>query len=75
MLAFRSASFGARVSAFVKGVRVKTLHLGYKKTVKTISNNTPRQYTFDCAEFGGKISVELYFKKSESISMNSLSCV
>ncbi|KAJ7130276.1 argonaute-like protein [Mycena epipterygia] len=61
---FRNSSFGARVNAFVKGVRVKTTHLGYKKTVKSVFNKSARQHKFDCAEFGGRISVEDYFKKS-----------
>lgn len=61
---FRNSSFGARVNAFVKGVRVKTTHLGYKKTVKSVFNKSPRQHKFDCAEYGGRISVEDYFKRS-----------
>jgi hypothetical protein len=65
MIAFRSASFGARVNAFVKGVRVRTTHLGYKKGVKRLANVTPRQYKFDCSEFGGEITVEQYFKRSQ----------
>jgi eukaryotic translation initiation factor 2C len=62
MMAFRNASFGARPAAFVKGVRVKTRHLGYKKTVKTLAKQNAREYKFD-SEFG-RVTVEQYFKKS-----------
>lgn len=64
MIEFRQASFGARVNAFVKGIRVKTTHLGYKKTVKALSTVNARQHIFEVAEFGGNISVEVYFKRS-----------
>jgi eukaryotic translation initiation factor 2C len=62
MMAFRDASFGARPVAFIKGVRIKTTHLGYKKTVKTIAKFTPSQYKFD-SDYG-TITVEEYFKRS-----------
>lgn len=61
---FRNSSFGARVNAFIKGVRIKTTHLGYKKTVKSVFKKTARQHVFDCAEFGGPITVEDYFRRS-----------
>ena len=64
MMAFRNSSFGARPAAFVKGVRVKTLHLGYKKSVKTVSNKTARQHKFLAAELGAEVTVEEYFKRS-----------
>jgi len=65
MMSFRNASFGARDTAFVKGVRIQAIHLGYKKTVKAVSRLRPREYEFDCAEFGGSITVEQYFKRSK----------
>jgi hypothetical protein len=72
MTDFRNSSFGARVNVFVKGVRIKTTHLGYKKTVKGVFNKTAKQHMFDCAEFGGRISVEAYFKKSAfPVAINS----
>lgn len=65
MTAFRESSFGARPAAFVKGVRVKTLHLGYKKSVKTLSNKTARQHKFVATDLGtSEITVEEYFKRS-----------
>lgn len=63
-MAFSNASFGARYTAFVKGVRVKTTHLGYKKTVKSVSHLLPKQHTFDCEELRGKVNVEQYFSQS-----------
>ncbi|KAF7366724.1 Protein argonaute-3 [Mycena sanguinolenta] len=66
---FRNASFGARPNAFVKGVRIKTTHLGYKKTVKSVFNKSARDHKFDCAEFGGLISVEDYFRRKYNIRL------
>jgi eukaryotic translation initiation factor 2C len=68
MMAFRNATFGARPVAFIKGVRIKTTHLGYRKTVKTLAKFSSREYKFE-SDFG-KISVEDYFKRSKP----SLSC-
>jgi eukaryotic translation initiation factor 2C len=65
MTTFERASFGGRFTAFVKGVRVKTTHLGYKKTVKNAKKETPDQHRFDCTELGGMVSVEEYFKRSQ----------
>lgn len=64
MIEFRNASFGARYSTFANRVRVKTKHLGYKKTVKSVSNLTPRQHRFYCEEFRAEVTVEEYFKRS-----------
>ena len=65
MMVFRNSSFGARPAAFVKGVRVKTLHLGYKKSVRSLSSKTARQHEFVATELGGiKVTVEEYFKRS-----------
>ena len=65
MMAFLNSSFGARPAAFVKGVRVKTLHLGYKKSVRTLSNKTARQHKFLATELGAEVTVEEYFKRSK----------
>ena len=64
MNAFRNSTFGARPAAFVKGVRVKTVHLGYRKTVRTLSNKTARQHKFLATELGAEVTVEEYFKRS-----------
>ncbi|KAF8208188.1 argonaute-like protein [Mycena galopus ATCC 62051] len=66
---FRNSSFGARPNAFAKGVRIKTTHLGYKKTVKSVFNRSARQHKFDCAEFGGLVSVEEYFLRKYKIRL------
>lgn len=65
---YQQASFGARPTAFVKGVRVKTLHLGYKKTVKAVSPKTARTHRFKVQEYNDQeMTVEQYFKKSEHL--------
>uniref|UniRef100_A0A8H8CN02 Argonaute-like protein n=1 Tax=Psilocybe cubensis TaxID=181762 RepID=A0A8H8CN02_PSICU len=47
----------------IKSIRVRTLHLGYKKKLDSFGNGSARNTTFNCEEFGGKISVEQYFLK------------
>ncbi|CAK5264708.1 unnamed protein product [Mycena citricolor] len=67
---FTRSSFGARATAFAKGVRVKAMHLGYKKTVKRVADKSARQYTFECSDFGGqRVSVEQYFKRKYNITL------
>jgi hypothetical protein len=66
MMQFQQHSFGAQASAFVRGVRVKTTHLGYKKTVKKVHRLNARQHKFDSGDFG-TVTVEQYFKKSMSV--------
>jgi len=51
--------------AMVKSIKVKTLHLGYKKKLNAIGTNTARNTSFNCEEFGGRITVESYFQKSK----------
>lgn len=63
MKQFQEHSYGARAADFVKGVRVRTTHLGYKKTVKRLHRTNARQHKFDSGEFG-TVTVEQYFKKS-----------
>lgn len=60
---FMANSFDARPTAFVKGVRVKTLHLGYRKTVKSVTNLTPRQHKFTTEDMG-EVDVATYFRRS-----------
>ena len=45
--------------------KVKLLHLGYTKKVTSIGTTSARNTYFDCPEFGGKITVEIYFLKSK----------
>ncbi|KAF9467172.1 argonaute-like protein [Collybia nuda] len=66
---FRDSSFGARPNVFVKGVRIKTLHLGYKKTVKALSHVNARQHSFEAADLGGKVTVEVYFKRKYNMTL------
>ncbi|KAH8101753.1 argonaute-like protein [Cristinia sonorae] len=68
MQEFMSFSFGARASAFVRGVRVRTLHLGYRKTIKTAAHVSAKQHSFE-AEGMGKVTVEQYFKRKYNITL------
>jgi eukaryotic translation initiation factor 2C len=68
LMAFRNASFGARPAGFVKGVRIKTTHLGYRKTVKTLAKQTAREHKFDSEN--GRVSVEQYFKQSDDYHLS-----
>ena len=64
MVAFEQASFGARMSAFVQRIRIKTDHLGHYKTVKRLAKVNARQHKFEAQELGGTVTVEEYFKRS-----------
>lgn len=66
---FRTATFGARMDSFVRGIRVQTTHLGHKKTVKKTSPHTAQSYKFNWDEGGSQVSVEEYFKRSQSYSI------
>lgn len=69
---FMGSTFGARPNAFAKGVRVKAMHLGYKKTIKSVSNLTARQHKFHVAELNREVTVEEYFRLSKYRFSNSL---
>ncbi|KAF7329744.1 Argonaute-like protein [Mycena kentingensis (nom. inval.)] len=70
MSEFMNASFGARATAFAKGVRVRTTHLGYKKTVKRVSDKTARTHSFACAELNNAVvTVERYFAQRYNIQL------
>ena len=60
---FMNHSFGARATAFVKGLRVVATHLGYRKTIKKAANVSARQHKFT-AEGLGEVTVEQYFARS-----------
>ena len=57
---FSELSFGARPDAFAKGVRVKTTHLGYTKSIRAVARFTAKTYSFD-SDKHGKVTVEQYF--------------
>ena len=63
---FKSASFGAEPNEFYRGIRVTTSYLGYRRR-RSIEGfgKTARRTVFHCDEFGGDISIEEYFRKSE----------
>lgn len=53
----------SRPTTFVKGLRVKATHLGYRKTIKEATEYTAKTYVFKTEDYG-EISVEEYFLKS-----------
>lgn len=63
MMEFMEAAPHTRIASFIRGVRVKTAHLGYKKTVKTVAKVNARQHRFT-AEGLGRVTVEQYFLAS-----------
>jgi eukaryotic translation initiation factor 2C len=69
MMEYAAASFGARMAGFVKGVRIRTEHLGYKKTIKRLADVTAKTHKFDCAELGRVVTVVTYFKESRLLSL------
>ena len=66
MSEFMAASFSAQATAFARGVRVRTTHLGYRKTIKTVAKVNAQQHKFE-AEGMGTVTVEEYFLKSKSL--------
>ncbi|KAI0828161.1 Piwi domain-containing protein [Trametes gibbosa] len=68
LIEFLNASYGARSATFVRGVRVRTIHLGYRKTVKTVAKVNARQHRF-VAEGLGEVTVEEYFAKKYKIAL------
>ena len=70
MNAFEQASFGARVSAFVQRIRVKTDHLGHQKTVKRLAKVNAKQHKFEAQELG-MVTVEEYFRRSRLLCVRS----
>ncbi|KAI9435236.1 argonaute-like protein [Russula earlei] len=69
MHAFEQASFGARMSAFVQRVRIRTDHLGHQKTVKRLAKFNARQHRFEAQELGGMVTVEEYFRRKYKITL------
>ncbi|KAJ6632516.1 Piwi-domain-containing protein [Mycena sp. CBHHK59/15] len=74
LLAFSRDSRGAMPNlpkATACSIKVTTKHLGFKmrKPIKMIASTSARNTYFDCAEFGGRISVEQYFAKKYNIKL------
>jgi eukaryotic translation initiation factor 2C len=65
MITFERVSFGARMSTFVLRVRVKTDHLGHRKSVKRLAKFNAKQHKFEAQELGGVVTVEEYFRRSK----------
>ncbi len=67
MIEFMNRAPSARLASFVRGIRVKTTHLGYRKSAKTVAKVNARQHRFT-AEGMGEVTVEQYFLRSKSTS-------
>ncbi|KAI0267268.1 argonaute-like protein [Gloeopeniophorella convolvens] len=70
MIAFENASFGARMSVFVQRIRVRTEHLGHRKSVKRLAKFNARQHKFEAQELGGTVTVEEYFRRRYKITLS-----
>ncbi|KAL0948344.1 hypothetical protein HGRIS_010930 [Hohenbuehelia grisea] len=57
--------------SFKREIKITTTHRGYKcrKRLKKIFPKTARQHSFDCAELGGRVTVEDYFKRKYNITL------
>jgi len=51
----------------IRSIKVRTTHLNHRKKLKAIGKTTARNTYFECKEFGGRISVEAFFKKSKFV--------
>ncbi|KZW03838.1 Piwi-domain-containing protein [Exidia glandulosa HHB12029] len=58
---FRKEVPGGNPDAFVQGLRVKTVHTGFTRTVRRLVHKRANQYMFDCE--GKQMSVAEYFQK------------
>ncbi|KAH9848679.1 argonaute-like protein [Lenzites betulinus] len=68
LLEFSNASHGARSAMSVRGVRIRTTHVGYRKTIKTVAKLNARQHKFEAEAFG-EVTVEEYFAKKYNITL------
>ena len=66
MIEYRNHTFGARAEVFVKGLRVQTTHIGFKKTIKKLSNRNAKNYKFAWDEEKREVTIEEYFRRSTS---------
>ncbi|KAF6752684.1 QDE2 protein [Ephemerocybe angulata] len=72
LLQFSESSRGSLPTlskAMIRSIKVRTLHLHHRKKLNAIGTTTARNTFFDCQEFGGKTSVEQFFKKKYKITL------
>ncbi|KAI0273257.1 ribonuclease H-like domain-containing protein [Russula aff. rugulosa BPL654] len=69
--AFLMGSFDAIPREFMRKVKVSTRYLGYKRvmTINRVVSSSASRQTFNCEEFGGRISIKDYFLKKYNISL------
>lgn len=70
LLQFRkdSSTMPTLPKAMVRSIRVRTLHLKHRKKLNDIGTTSARNTFFNCEEFGGRISVENFFKRKYGIN-------
>ena len=71
LLNFGEAAYGAMPTlskAMIRSIKVRTLHLNHRKKLLAIGTTTARNTFFPSPEYGGNISVEQFFKKSELVT-------
>ena len=73
MNAFLDATFGARMDAFFRRIRVEVTHLGYRKIVKKLVSLTARTCSFDTPEYG-HVTLEDFCRLSELGCTSIFSC-
>ncbi|KAJ2936747.1 hypothetical protein H1R20_g354, partial [Candolleomyces eurysporus] len=72
LLNYGESSYGAMPTlskAMIRSIKVRTLHLHHRKKLTAIGTTTARNTFFPCAEYGGNISVEQFFKKKYNITL------
>ncbi|KAJ2913428.1 hypothetical protein MD484_g6984, partial [Candolleomyces efflorescens] len=72
LLNFGETAHGAMPTlpkAMIRSIKVRTLHLNHRKKLTAIGTTTARNTFFPCAEYGGNISVEQFFKKKYQITL------
>ena len=72
LLNFGEASHGAMPTlprAMIRVIKVRVLHSQHRKKLTAIGTATARNTFFTCDEYGGAISIEEYFKRSELVAL------
>lgn len=64
MIDFDRVSFGARMDHFLRGVKIRTTHLGHEKIITRVAPHTARSYSIETLEYG-RVTVEDYFRQSK----------
>ncbi|KAG5652514.1 hypothetical protein H0H81_004786 [Sphagnurus paluster] len=70
MIEFERFKPHGQMNDFLAGLKIQATHIGYKKTVKCVTNVNARQHRFPVNEFGfSMLTVEAYFKRKYGITL------